>query len=130
MRVHRPRLVAGVAGILTFLQLTVLERLPSAQQAPTGFQSGVTLVQVDVSVLDGSRMPVHGLSAADFTVKEDGRPQKISAFTEIHLADPEIPSAAWMRATPSDVRDNDATIDRRLVLIVLDDGQIRVQRSM
>ena len=120
------RLLVGAAIVMA-----VFERGSSAQQpASTSFQSGITFVQVDVSVLDRDRMPVRGLSAADFTVKEDGRQQKIATFSEINIAEPEKPAAAWMRTVAPDVRTNDVATDRRLILIVLDDGQIRVQKSM
>ena len=41
------------------------------------FQTGVELVQLDVSVLDDKRQPVRGLSAADFTVLENGVPRPV-----------------------------------------------------
>ena len=52
--------------------------LAIAQEAgqPT-FRSGIDVVQVDVSVLDRSRVPVRGLTAADFIVLEDGKPRPI-----------------------------------------------------
>lgn len=40
------------------------------QRAP--FRTGVELVQLDVAVLDDQRVPVRGLTAADFTVVESG----------------------------------------------------------
>ena len=43
------------------------------------FKGGVDLVQLDVSVLDGNRMPMRGLTAADFTVLEDGKPRPVRA---------------------------------------------------
>ncbi len=45
------------------------------------FQTGVELVQLDVSVLDEKRQPVRGLGVADFTVLENGVPRPIRAFT-------------------------------------------------
>jgi VWFA-related protein len=56
-----------------------------AQRAPT-FRSGVALVQIDVTVLDKKRQPVRGLTAADFTVKEDGHERPITAFTAVDLS--------------------------------------------
>jgi Ca-activated chloride channel homolog len=45
------------------------------------FTSAVNLVEVYASVVDGSGQLVRGLTADDFEILEDGRPQAISAFT-------------------------------------------------
>jgi hypothetical protein len=61
----------------------------SGEQAPsdvgTTFRSGVDVVRLDVSVLDRDRMPIRGLTAADFTVLEDGKPQPIVGFDAVDL---------------------------------------------
>lgn len=60
---------------------------PVAAQEPEGvpsFPVQTSAVVVDAVVLDGDR-PVAGLTQADFTVLEDGRPQAIVAF-EAHEA--------------------------------------------
>jgi Ca-activated chloride channel family protein len=44
------------------------------------FTSGVNLVEVYATVTDERGEPIAGLTAADFAVAEDGRPQQISAF--------------------------------------------------
>jgi VWFA-related protein len=56
--------------------------------------SGVTLkvnariTLVDVTVTDSKGKPVHGLTQADFTVKEDGKPQPLKSFQEYGAAIP------------------------------------------
>lgn len=60
--------------ILILCGLSAIAR-PSAQ-----FVSGVSLVEVYVSVTDSRGEPVTGLSRADFTVEEDGQPQRLEAF--------------------------------------------------
>ncbi len=92
------------------------------QQPPPRFRTGVNLVVVDVSVLDEQRMPVRGLTAADFTILEEGRPQPITAFDEIDVPDVETPTAAWMRDVAPDVQCNVDQRNRRLLIIVLDDA--------
>ena len=86
------------------------------------FRTGVEGVVVDVSVLDRDRQPVRGLTAADFSVVEDGVPQAISAFTAIDIPDVAEPSSPWVRDVAPDVRRNDDIADRRVVVIVLDDA--------
>jgi len=56
---------------------------PPAPQAGTAFPSSVDVVNVDVVILDRQGNPVEGLTQADFTVQEDGRPQTLSAFEAV-----------------------------------------------
>jgi VWFA-related protein len=88
------------------------------------FRSGVDLVHLDVSVLDKDRRPVRGLTAADFQIYEEGRPQAISAFSAVDLPDPEPPTTPWKRDVAPDVRSNTTIAERRLVVIVMDDATI------
>src|SRR4029079_12951975 len=57
----------------------------SAQQQPSQprsvFKSHLNVVSVDVIVRDKSGAIVRGLTAADFEVREDGKPQDISNFS-------------------------------------------------
>ncbi len=50
-----------------------------AQDEPPLFRAGVTLVRVDVQVLDRGQ-PVQGLTVRDFLVREEGVPQTITGF--------------------------------------------------
>ena len=66
----------------------------SGQQSPPVFRSATSIVSVDVIVRDASGNIVRGLTAADFTVLEDGKPQKIETFTFQQIDDtPAGPSA-------------------------------------
>jgi VWFA-related protein len=95
-----------------------------AQQVPpdtgTTFRSGVDVVRLDVSVLDQNRLPIRGLTAADFTVLEDGRPQPIIAFDAVDLPDHWSARASWMRDVAPDVVSNRFNA-QRVVVILLDD---------
>lgn len=94
--------------------------------AQTVFKSGVFLVQLDVSVLDADRRPVRGLTVADFTVLEDGKPQEIAAFAAVDVPAPKPPAAAWMRSIAPDVRTNEEakSPEGRLFVVLLDDALI------
>jgi VWFA-related protein len=96
----------------------------SGQQKPPQFVAGTDLIRVDVSVLDRNRRPVHGLTMADFSLREDGRDQPIVAFSEVTLPDPETFPAAWMREAAHDIRRNDDVSDHRLIVVVMDDAMI------
>lgn len=91
---------------------------PPSPPRPT-FRTSVDAVQLDVSVLDKERRPVRGLTAADFTVLEDGKPREIVAFSAIEL--PPMPTVALSGAdtVPPDVSSNDGP-QGRLVVILID----------
>src|SRR3954463_3465684 len=84
-------------------------------QAPTPqatFRGGTDLVQVDVSVLDGKRHPVRGLTAGGFPLFEDGEPREIQAFTEVSLPGrAQTAEASWTREVPSDVATNQVAME-------------------
>ena len=96
-----------------------------AQQVPT-FRTRIEVVQLDVSVLDKNRHPVRGLTEQDFTVLEDGKPQRIVGFSTFDIDDTPQPAAGWMRDVPADVTTN-VIKESRLFVLVLDDGMIPQQ---
>ena len=49
-------------------------------QPPSPFRSGANVVRVDVTVIDRKGEPVRSLTADDFEVTEDGKPQPITSF--------------------------------------------------
>jgi VWFA-related protein len=83
---------------------------------------------MDVSVLDKERRPVKGLTAADFTILENDKPQPIVSFDAIDMPDAETTSATWVRDAPIDVVRNDR-LSRRVVLIVFDDNHTPLDRT-
>jgi VWFA-related protein len=96
----------------------------TAPPAQPTFRAGVDVIQLDVSVLDKNRHPVHGLKAADFTVFENGKAQQIVTTAEVEAAENDPLPSAWMRHVPRDVASNDLVDelgDGRLFGIVLDD---------
>jgi VWFA-related protein len=101
------------------LSAAIAAQSPPAAQVPQ-FRAQADLIEVDVSVLDGNRRPVSGLTAADFSVTEDKVAQTISAFAEVQLSTPERVESAWRRSVPRDVESNRLG-DRRLIVLFLDD---------
>lgn len=53
---------------------------------PPAFRSGVSLITVDVTVLDADGLPVPGLTAADFEVRLNNRVQPIRAVEYLQIA--------------------------------------------
>jgi VWFA-related protein len=97
----------------------------AGQDPPPQFKTGIEVRQVDVVVVDRDGRPVRGLTAADFTVLEDGRPQRVSTLEEIVVPEPAPPSASWMREVAPDVGTNNIPTDGRLIVIVMDDATVR-----
>lgn len=96
-----------------------------AQQPPASpptFSAATDVVRLEVSVLGRDRRPVRGLTAADFTVLEDGRERPIAAFSAVELPSVPLtkPAAAWVRDAPRDVVTNTGSEEGRLVVIAFD----------
>jgi VWFA-related protein len=117
-----PRQPTAVAW-LTLVAAPVVSFSQAPQQPPV-FRSRVDLVQLDVSVLDKDRRPVRGLTAADFTILEDGKPQTITAFWAVDVPEPPVPATPWIRDVAPDVKTNEVarTPDARLIVILIDDA--------
>ncbi len=96
---------------------------PAAQEAPpVTFRAETNYVEVDAVVTDAAGRLVTDLNPADFEVLEDGRPQKIGAFSVVRLPIETTLSGptAGRPAERVDVVTNTAT-EGRIYLIVLDD---------
>jgi len=63
---------------------------PAAGTPVTTIRTSSDLVVVDVVASDSQQNPVHKLTAADFTVLEDGKPQTLKVFEE-HQTQPSAP---------------------------------------
>jgi VWFA-related protein len=94
--------------------------LPEDGQVP--FRARTDLIQLDVSVLDRNRRPVTHLTAADFTVLENGKPRPIQAFTAIDLPPMRL-LPGWQAETPPDVVTNQIS-PTRIVVLLIDDASV------
>jgi VWFA-related protein len=105
---------------------------PAAQQPQ--FRAGVDLVQIDVVALDQSGHPVRGLTAADFTLLDRQKAQRISTFKEVALTGPAAaisarPASPAIPGVKDDIVTNQIPAADRLVVMVLDDFHTFRQRS-
>ena len=112
-----------VGCITTAAALSLLtQQPPPGPRQPPAFRSGIDVVRLDVSVLDGDRRPVRDLVASDFNVTVDGAVQPIVAFEAVVMPPRDEPTAPWMRDVAPDVKTN-ALGEPRLFVIIMDDAQ-------
>ncbi len=102
-----------------------------AQRQPT-FRTGINFVRVDVIVSDSKGAPIVDLTANDFAVSEDGKPQKIETFSVVTI-DPldqaEGPNNGEIRS-PIDEEREAARPEVRLFIIFLDDYHVKRGNDM
>ncbi|MEX2272253.1 MAG: VWA domain-containing protein [Vicinamibacterales bacterium] len=108
-------------ALIAFLPILVIAQQPVPQKPPL-IRSQVTLVPLDVRVLDRDGSPVTDLTADDFVVLEDGVPQVIRHFSmQTFTADPAAaPMAPQFRTS---VDDAPRALNRRVFLIMLGRGR-------
>jgi VWFA-related protein len=121
----RPRRPAGQLTLATAVGAVALVSTLAAsghqQRERPQFRGRTDVVRIDVSVLDADRRPVRGLTAADFTILENGSEYPVIALTEIDLPAPDVSDPAWTNEVPPDVETN--TLEEgRLFVIVFDDA--------
>src|SRR5687767_8429222 len=104
---HLLWLAAGVVAASSVSSAQSSQSPPPAQGQPPQnaqvFRGRTLLVPVDVRVLDREGKPVTDLSQQDFTILENGVPQKISHFhtqaLEPRAVDPKTPATRWVERT-------------------------------
>ena len=101
--------------------LALVSLLLLAQQLPqTTFRSGVDRVAVDVVVVDDEGRPVSDLTAADFTLRVDGKPRTIASAEFVSLRRLTDPGPA-----PAHYASNLTNAGGRLIMLVVDQNNIR-----
>ncbi len=116
----RVRAALGLCGLL----LIVASVLAARQQTPPSFRSRITIVPIDVRVLDRDGKPVTDLNQEDFTITENGVPQSIRYFST-HALTAEAPSTSGpleLRKAPAP--DDLTPQNRRVFLILLGRGHM------
>ena len=98
----------------------------TAQQRPT-FRSGIDLIEVDVSVIDGDGVPIADLEPSEFSVTVDGgEPRRVlQAHFDLLRPEPE-PDAARPAPVAEDVfyTSNTEATRGRLIVIAVDEQSI------
>ena len=104
---------------------------PEAPQQPT-FRTGINFVRVDVIVTDKKGTPVGDLTAKDFEVLEDGKPQTVEQFRLVNVSgNPEIGEApARQIRSRYDEETEAARDDVRMFVIFFDDYHTRVGSAL
>src|SRR5205809_8135491 len=119
------KLTAALA-LVAAATLSAQQSAPPAQDAqpPQTFKSAVDLVPVDVNVVDRTGRPIGDLTPQDFTLKMDGKPRRIASAQFIAVTrDLEQPLA------DADYSSNPATAGARLIMLVVDQGNIGASRG-
>jgi VWFA-related protein len=114
VRYQQLRSIIPAAVCATALAIAFSES-PTAQQP--AFRSGANYVRVDVYPTAGGK-PVEDLTAADFQLLEDGKPQTIDAFEHVHATTVRFaPPRDTARATASPRH-------QRVFIVFLDTGHV------
>jgi VWFA-related protein len=117
---------AGFAAILLLIVLGargLFSQTPTPQEQRPVFRGGANFVNVDVYPRRDGRL-VEGLTAADFQVFEDGKPQKIENFEFVRI-EPNTPDAA--RRDPNSQQEGERLLGdshRRVFVVYLDEYHI------
>jgi VWFA-related protein len=120
-------LSAAAAAVLCTGVLWAQQAPAPAQAAPQGetppviFRVEVDYVEADVYVVDAQNNPVNDLTADDFEVVEDKKPQKVTSFSLVNIPVERAERPLFATAPiEQDVQTNEH-VEGRIYLIVLDD---------
>ncbi|MEX1128195.1 MAG: VWA domain-containing protein [Vicinamibacterales bacterium] len=140
MRAPLIRLVTALALAAALLPAVGAQQQPPPPQKPPAqdpeqrpiFKTGINFVRVDVIVSDKNGNPILDLKPEEFSVSEDGRPQKIEQFDVIKidaLDQVEGPTNSQIRSRQDEEREA-ARPEVRMFTILLDDYHVRRGNDM
>jgi hypothetical protein len=117
-------LIPGLAALVSTVGLSAVQTLQ-----PEPFRAAVDLVRLDCVALSQDGQPVTDLSAADITLKVDGRPCDIRSFQYVRLgrssASSPAPARVPAKLLPSPFGTNALDDSGRMVVIILETDSIR-----
>lgn len=116
--------LAILCGTAVFAQSAPPTQTPAQQ--PT-FRTKVNAVTLDVTVLDKSGRPVNDLTADDFEIVEQGKPQKVEQFELVDMdARPPMSSNIYHDVrTMESLEQEVGRRESRLIVVFLDDYHVR-----
>ena len=103
---------------------------PSAPDQQPVFRAGINFVRVDAIVTDRQGNPVGDLTAADFEILEDNKPQKVEQFRFVRVDGSAPPETQGRIRTRADEERAAANEDARIFVFFLDDYHVRLGNSM
>ena len=121
-------------GTLLLVMCACVEALRGQTPQQPTFRVRVDAVEIDASVTDARGNPVTTLTADDFEILEDKKPQTITSFTLVNIPVQRIEPATFAgRPIEPDVQSNQQG-DGRLYVFVLDEvsgeGALRTRRFL
>ena len=93
------------------------------QERPT-FRSGVDVIEVDVTVIDGDGRPIPDVEASEFTVSIDGDPRNVVQAQFIWLRPPQESLPPALESQPIFYTSNTDQRRGRLIVIAVDEESI------
>ncbi len=118
------RAILSVLVALVAAGPAATDLLAQPDQAPV-FRSGVEVMEVDVTVVDGKGMPVRDLRVPEFTVTVDGQPRRV--ISAEFIADTTTSSAEPPGPRDPYVSNNTDRRPGRLIMLVIDRNNIDTQ---
>jgi VWFA-related protein len=105
------------------------ETTPDQPEQPV-FRTGINFVRVDAIVTDRQGNPIADLTANDFEVLEDGKPQTIESFRFVKVDGSQPVETRGPIRTRQDEERAAANEDARIFVFFLDDYHVRLGNSM
>lgn len=124
---RRVRRVASPCLVACAMAIVRVQMMGAAQTPVAQFKTGVEATTLNVSVVDKAMKPVRGLQRDDFTVLEDGKPQRIVSFSEETLRRETPLGPVWERAFSPDVATNGGDVRRVVVILMTYSGDLYVR---
>lgn len=123
----RTRTASRRLGLVLLLALAARPSALDAQQPPPSFQSSVEVTSLDVTVVDDRGGVITDLSPTDFVVRIDNRVRRVVSAEWVPLSGA---AASPVVAVPKGYSSNENAAGGRLVLIVIDEANIRFGASV